>query len=176
MHGQGKDARPPEADRQEGSGGPGVPGASNPDLEPDCLRASLDDESLTPGQRKRIAVFQSVEAPICARIEEMCGEGGIEVTDVAVLVVAPEARGIFFEGDAEPGVSVVLGHRRMVRDFLCAALPPLPDAPEDPYGDLGEEAPPRCVRVLVVDEEALTVLSYGTFVTVSVDPNRQAVA
>jgi hypothetical protein len=95
---------------------------------------------------------------------------------VAVLVIAPEARGIFFDGDREPGVSVVIGHRRLVRDLLAAALPPAPGAPADPYADLAEEAPPRCVRVLVIDDESLTVLSYGTFVTVAVDPNRRAVA
>jgi hypothetical protein len=155
MHDQGKDVRP---------------------QAPDDLRASLDDAALTPGQRKRIAVLQSVEAPVCARIEEMCGQGGLEVTDVAALMIAPESRGIFFEGDVEPGVSVIFGHRRLVRDFLAAALPPAPDAPADPYADLAEPAPARCVRVLVIDDESLTVLSYGTFVTVSIDPNRRAVA
>jgi hypothetical protein len=106
----------------------------------------------------------------------MCGEGGIEVIDVAVLVIAPEARGIFFEDDVASGVSVVIGHRDRIRDFLGAALPPAPDAPSDPYADLAEAAPPRCVRVLVIDDESLTVLSYGTFVTVRVDPHNRAVA
>src|SRR5262249_52016916 len=75
------------------------------------LRAWLDDADLTPGQRKRLSVFQSVEAPVCARIEEVCGSGGVEVTDVAVLVIAKEARRLFFDDDSRLGVSVVIGHR-----------------------------------------------------------------
>lgn len=140
------------------------------------LRAWLDDAALTSGQRKRLSVFQSVEGPVCARIEEMCGAGGLEVTDVAVLVIAPEARGLFFEEADEPGVSVVIGHRSRVRAFLEASLPPARDAPSDPYGDLLEVAPDRCVRVMVVDDESLTVMSYGTFITVRVDPANRAVA
>jgi len=141
------------------------------------LRDWLDDASLTPGQKKRLEVFQSVESPVCARIEEVCGAGGVEITDVAVLVIAPQARGLFFDEDeAGDGVSVVIGHRSRVRAFLNATLPPAPDAPSDPYADLLEAAPPRCVRVMVVDDESLTVLSYGTFVTVRVDPGRRAVA
>jgi hypothetical protein len=140
------------------------------------LRAWLDDEALTPGQKKRLSLFQSVEMPVCARIEEVCGAGGMEVTDVAVLVIAPEARGLFFDDVEGVGVSVIIGHRSRLRAFLVAALPPAPGAPADPYADLLEEAPPRCVRVLVIDDESLTVLSYGTFVTVLVDPARRAVA
>ena len=143
---------------------------------PGSLLASLDDATLTPGQRKRLAVFHSVEGPVCARIEEMCGEGGIEVTDVAVLVIAPEARCLFFEDDAGAGVSVVIGHRSRLRAFLETMLPPAPEAPEDPYSDLLSPAPDRCVRVLVVDDQSLTVLSYGTFVMVNMGPGKRAVA
>jgi hypothetical protein len=141
------------------------------------LRAWLDDASLTPGQKKRLSIFHSVESPVCARIEEVCGAGGVEVTDVAVLVIAPAARALFFdEEETGDGVSVVIGHRSRVRAFLNATLPPAETAPSDPYADLLEAAPPRCVRVMVIDDESLTVLSYGTFVTVRVDPGRRAVA
>lgn len=140
------------------------------------LREGLDDEDLTAGQKKRIAIFQSVEGPVCARIEEICGRGAVEVTDVAVLVIAPEARGFFFEEGAGDAVSVVIGHRDRLYAFLNATLPPAPEAPADPYGDLLAPAPSRCVRVLVVDAESLTVMSYGTFVTVSMSPGKQAVA
>ena len=140
------------------------------------LRAWLDDPELSAGQKKRLSIFQSVEGPVCARIEEVCGSGGVEVMDVAVLVIAPEAHHIFFEEVETPGVSVVIGHRSRVHAFLDAALPPSPDAPSDPDADLLEEAPPRCVRVMVIDDESLTVMSYGTFVTVRVDPGKRAVA
>jgi hypothetical protein len=140
------------------------------------LRAWLDDAALTPGQKKRLSIFQSVENPVCARIEELCGSGEVEVVDVAVLVIAPEARDLFFEEGMAEGVSVVIGHRDRIRAFLNAALPPAPDAPADPYLDLLEAAPEHCVRVLVIDDESLTVMSYGTFVTVRVDPGNQAVA
>jgi hypothetical protein len=140
------------------------------------LQAWLEGEALTPGQRKRLSLFRRVEAPVCARVEEVCGPGGIEVTDVAVLVIAPEARELFFEEAAGWGVTVVIGHRSRLHAFLKAVLPPTPDAPADPYADLLQAAPPRCVRVLVVDDESLTVLSYGTFVTVVIDPSGQAVA
>jgi len=137
----------------------------------------LDDASLTPGQKKRLSIFQSVESPVCARIEEVCGSGGVEVTDVAVLVIAPQARPLFFdEEELGSGVSVVIGHRSRVRAFLNATLPPAATAPSDPYADLLEAAPDRCVRVMVIDDESLTVLSYGTFVTVRLDPDRRAVA
>ncbi len=140
------------------------------------LRAWLDDAALTPGQKKRLAVFGSVEGPVCARIEEICGKGGVDVVDVAVLVIAPEARRLFFDDDLEPGVSVVIGHRSRLYAFLNAALPPAEDAPGDPYADLLEAAPTRCVRVMVVDDDSLTVMSYGTFVTVRVGPGKRAVA
>jgi hypothetical protein len=32
------------------------------------------------------------------------------------------------------------------------------------------------VRVLIVDEESITLLSYGAFITVRLDPARRAVA
>jgi len=144
--------------------------------EPDGLRASLDDASLTPGQRKRISIFQSVENEVCARIEEACASGAMDVTDVAVLVIAPEAHGLFFDEQVEEGVSVILGHRERLHGFLESALPPSPDAPANPYADLLEPAPECCVRVMVIDDESLTVMSYGTFVTVRVDPGDEAVA
>lgn len=141
------------------------------------LRAGLEDAALTPGQRKRLSIFQSVEAVVCSRIEEICGGGGLDVTDVAALVIAPAARGLFFDEDeGETGVSVVIGHRNRVRAFLQSSLPASPDAPSDPYADLLEPAPPRCVRVMVIDDQSLTVMSYGTFVTVEVDLGKQAVA
>ena len=140
------------------------------------LAACLDDATLTPGQRKRLSIFQSVESLVCARIEELCADGGVEVSDVAVLMIAPEAHGLFFEETEAPGISVLIGHRGRILAFLDAALPPANDAPSDPYEDLRKPAPPRCVRVLVIDHESLTVLSYGTFVTVRLDPDRRAVA
>jgi hypothetical protein len=141
----------------------------------DGLCRGLDDVSLTDGQRRRLAVFQSVESVVCDRIEQICGSSGISVTDLAVLVIAKEAHGLFF-ADGEEGVSVVIGHRERISSFLCAALPPSPDAPSDPYADLHQSAPPRCVRVLVIDDESLTVMSYGTFITVEMDPRKRAVA
>jgi len=67
---------------------------------------------------------------------------------------------------------VILGHRDKLHAFLHAMLPPVEDAPFDPYADLLEPATARCVRVLIVDHESLTVMSYGTFVTVSMDASR----
>ncbi len=136
----------------------------------------LDDPALTPGQQRRIAIFQSVEALVCARIEDLCGAAEIDLQDVAVLVIAPEARSLFFGDDAGEGVSVVVGHRSRLHDFLRAALPVAEDAPVDPYGDLSDPAPPRCVRLMVVDDQSLTVMSYGTFITVRIAPGKQAVA
>jgi hypothetical protein len=138
----------------------------------------LDDPALTAGQRKRVAIFQSVEGPVCARIEEMCCTGEVDVTDVAVLVIAPEARDLFFdpEEDEGDGAAIVIGHRSRLHAFLTATLPPSAEAPGDPYADLLEAAPPRCVRVMVVDDESLTVMSYGTFITVRVAPGKQAAA
>jgi hypothetical protein len=96
------------------------------------------------------------------------------VTDVAVLVVAPSAHDLFFPGIVEAkGTSVVLGHRLKLHAFLCAMLP---GAAVDPYADLLEPTPPCCVRVLIVDDESLTVMSYGSFVTIRDDPANRAVA
>jgi len=144
--------------------------------EPGGLGAWLDDAALTPGQKKRLSLFQRVESQVCARIEELCGAGDLEVIDVAVLVIAPEARELFFDAELGEGVTVVIGPRSQVHAFLYAALPPVANAPADPYADLLEAAPARCVRVMVIDGESLTVMSYGTFVTVRVDPGHQAVA
>jgi hypothetical protein len=113
---------------------------------------------------------------VCARIEEVSGSGEVAVIDVAVLVIAPEAHDLFFDGEVEKGTSVVMGHRERLYAFLTSALPPPQEAGVDPYADLLEPAPARCVRVLVIDDESLTVMSYGTFVTVEMDPKRSAVA
>lgn len=133
------------------------------------LSAFLSDASLSEGQRRRVALFRSVEGGVCARVEQMCVTNGIEVTDVAVLVVDISAHDLFFQGEEAEGTCVVLGHRDQIRDFLRSVLPPAEDAPFDPYEDLESPAPARCVRVLIVDHESLTVMSYGTFVTVRLD-------
>ncbi|UQA63856.1 hypothetical protein E8A73_031920 [Polyangium aurulentum] len=142
-----------------------------PDADvPASLAAFLDDPSLTEGQRRRLSLFRTVENGICSRIEQMCVTSGLEVTDVAVLVVDASAQGLFFQGDdTVNGTCVVLGHRERLYAFLTSVLPPAEDAPFDPYEDLREPAPARCVRVLIVDHESLTVMSYGTFVTVRLD-------
>ncbi|MFT3764896.1 MAG: hypothetical protein QM820_05170 [Minicystis sp.] len=140
------------------------------------IAAHLDDPSLTPGQRRRIKLFADVEATVCARIEELCVAGGLEVIDTAALVVAPTANDLVFGDDMGKGTSVLLGHRLRLYEFLEAALPKAPDAPFDPYADLLVPSPARCVRVLVLDHESLTVMSYGTFVTVRMDADRRAQA
>jgi hypothetical protein len=129
----------------------------------------LEAASLTDGQRRRIQLLKNVEPGVCARIEQICTSTTIEVTDVAVLVVAAEAHAIVFS-DQEPcvGTSVVVGHREKVREFLNAVLPPGETVAIDPYEDLLSPAPHQCVRVLIIDAESLTVLSYGTFVTVRI--------
>lgn len=146
------------------------------------LEAYLQEPGLPEGQRRRLRLFQAVESGVCSRIERFCTENGLEVTDLAVLLVAPEAHPLF-EGTLEvgdggsagarraglPPISVILGHRERLRAFLCAVLPKAEDAAFDPYGDLLEPAPARCVRVLIVDDESLTVMSYGTFVTLRMD-------
>ncbi len=139
----------------------GAPAPERGDIE-----AFLQSEDLTEGQRRRLRVLQAVEQAVTARVEEMCSTTTVEVTDVAVLVVAPEARALVFDGAVEPGISVVVGERNKLHAFLTDVLPPAPDAAVDPYADLLSAAPPLCVRVLVLDEESLTVLSYGTFLTV----------
>jgi hypothetical protein len=134
------------------------------------IEAFIASTSLTEGQQRRLRVLQSVEAAVTAKVEELCSTTPTDVTDVAVLVVAPEARSLLFEeDDVELGTSVVVGERDKLYEFLSAVLPPGPDAPVDPYGDLLVAAPALCVRVLVLDRESLTVLSYGTFLTVRLD-------
>lgn len=140
------------------------------------LATWLDDPSLTEGQKRRLGVFHSVERTVSARIEHLCQGGDLEVMDVAVLVVAPAAQEIFFSGELGPGTSVILGHRLRIHAFLTQMLPAADDAPFDPYADLLEPAPVRCVRVLVIDDESVTVMSYGTFVTVRIGGNRSAAA
>jgi hypothetical protein len=132
-------------------------------------RVDADGEPLTEGQRRRIALFKNLESGICSRVEQLCVTSSVEVTDVAVLVVSPEAYPLVFDAAESPGASVVLGHRERLYAFLRSALPPAEDAPFDPYADLLEPAPSQCVRVLVVDDESLTIMSYGTFLTVRVD-------
>jgi hypothetical protein len=141
---------------------------------PSGIASDLDDPSLTPGQKRRVRLFAQVEATVTERIEELCVSGGLEVTDVAVLVVAPSAHELVFGEQICAGTSVLLGHRDHIYEFLSAALPKAEDAPFDPYADLRDPAPPECVRVLVLDHESLTVLSYGTFVTVQVPSSKRA--
>src|SRR5690242_9885270 len=126
------------------------------------LDAYLNDESLTEGQKRRLGLFKSVESGVCARVESLCETSGVDVIDVAILVIAPSAHDIFFGDDVERGTNVVLGHRDKLYAFLNMTLPATPEAPFDPYADLLEPAPDRCVRVLVIDDESLTVMSYGT--------------
>lgn len=138
--------------------------------------ADLGDRSLTTGQQRRLDIFKSVEGSVSLRIESFCEETGAEVVDVAVLIIAPAAHGVFFGGAKERGTAVILGDRARLHAFLEEVLPPVPGAPFDPYVDLLEAAPPRCVRVLIIDDESLTVLSYGSFITVDLDPGPMALA
>jgi hypothetical protein len=140
------------------------------------LDAYIESGPLSDGQKNRLRTFQTVESGVCERVEEICERTGIDVIDVAVLVIAPGAQRMFFGEDAEPGTNVVLGHRDRLYSFLNAVLPPTPEAPFDPYVDLLSPSPARCVRVLIIDDESLTVMSYGTFVTVRIDPANKAVA
>jgi hypothetical protein len=136
-------------------------------LEGEDLATCIErDTSLTDGQRRRLRVFQGVEDGVCSRVESICAESDIQVTDVGVLVISSEARAIFFGPGGEAGTHVILGHRSQIHTFLHTVLPPADGAPFDPYIDLLEPAPACCVRVLIVDDESLTVLSYGSFVTV----------
>jgi hypothetical protein len=132
----------------------------------ESFEALLTEGSLTDGQRRRLGLFRTVESGVCTRVEQLCVTSGVEVTDVAVLVVAAEAHDLLFTADEPSGTCVLIGHRDKVYAYLRSVLPPADDAPFDPYEDLLEPAPPRCVRVLIVDRESLTVMSYGTFVTV----------
>jgi hypothetical protein len=140
------------------------------------LSAQLDDPALSAGQRRRVRLFAEVESTVTARMGELWEAGGLEVVDTAALVVGPTAIDLLF-GDA-PGhaTRVLLGHRRRIYDFLSSALPKAEHAPFDPYVDLLDPAPPRCVRVLVLDHETLTVLCYGTFVTVAMDDPKRGLA
>lgn len=140
------------------------------------LEAHLDDQALTSGQQRRLGVFKGVESGVSTRIETFCEETGAEVSDVAVLIIAPTAHGIFFGATEEQGTAVILGDRVRLHAFLETVLPPVPGAPFDPYADLLESAPPRCVRVLIIDDESLTVLSYGSFITVDLNPVPMAMA
>jgi hypothetical protein len=144
------------------------------DEEPRDLQGNLDEAALTPGQRRRLGIFQGVESGVSARIEAFCEETGVEVVDVAVLIIAPAAQGVFFGPLEERGTAVILGDRLRLHAFLESVLPPVPGAPFDPYADLLEPAPARCVRVLIIDDESLTVLSYGSFITVELDPREMA--
>jgi hypothetical protein len=136
----------------------------------------LDSAALTSGQRQRLAIFQLVENGVSARIETFCEETGAEVVDVGVLIIAPAANGVFFGPAMEEGTAVILGDRLRLHAFLEEVLPPAPGAPFDPYADLLEPAPLRCVRILIIDDESLTVLSYGSFITVELDPRAMASA
>ena len=138
------------------------------------LEAYLDGHELTAGQRRRLALFQAVENGVAARIEALCEKTNLPVVDVAVLIVAPEAHGAFFGAEPEPGTAVILGERTRIYRFLDIVLPAAAGTPFDPYVDLLESAPPQCVRVVIIDDQSLTVLSYGSFVTVELDPKRMA--
>lgn len=143
---------------------------------PTSITESLDDPSLTEGQRRRIRLFAEVEEIVAARVEQLCGEGGLDVRDVAALIVDPAANELVFGGDLGGGPTALIGHRLRVYAILDAALPRTPDAPFDPYADLLTPAPDRCVRVLVLDRASLTVMCYGTFVTVDVDRGKRGAA
>lgn len=140
------------------------------------FEAQLETAALTSGQRRRLGIFQLVENGVSARIETFCEETGAEVVDVGVLIIAPAANGVFFGPSTEQGTAVILGDRQRLHAFLEEVLPPVEGAPFDPYADLLEPAPLRCVRVLIIDDESLTVLSYGSFITVALDPRAMASA
>jgi len=136
----------------------------------------LDAEALTSGQRHRLAIFRLVENGVSERIETFCEETGAEVVDVGVLIIAPTSTGVFFEPTMEQGTAVILGDRQRLHAFLEEVLPPAPGAPFDPYMDLLKPAPLHCVRILIIDDESLTVLSYGSFITVELDLRSMASA
>ncbi|WP_245678491.1 hypothetical protein [Chondromyces crocatus] len=147
------------------------------------MRCNLDrylrEPGISEGQRRRLQLFQTVESGVCAKVERFCTEHGIEVTDLAVLLVAPEAHLLFRNALlAQPGsgrrpstpqASLILGHRSQLHSFLRRALPPNESDAADPYMDLMTPAPARCVRILIIDDDSLTIMSYGTFVTVSMN-------
>jgi hypothetical protein len=153
--------------------GPAGPGGTMRDdgghtaLGASGLGACIDhDPNLTESQRRRLRVFLGVEDGVVSRVESLCLQHDIEVTDLGVLVISADAREVFFGPGGEDSTNVILGHRRQIHGFLHAVLPPGPNAAADPYLDLLEPAPAFCVRVLIVDAESVTVLSYGSFVTV----------
>jgi len=140
------------------------------------LEAELDGVPLTDGQIRRIRLLASVDAEVCDRIGQVCVDSAVDVTDVAVVVVAPGARRFVFDtsdtGDDRSTTSessIVAGTRQDIYAFLLAVLPPTQDSAGDPYADLLEPAPPGCARAIVADETSLTILSYGSFVVVKLD-------
>lgn len=140
------------------------------------LDAYLNDAALTEGQRRRLALFRVVEGGVCERIEALCEQSGIEVTDVAVLVIGPAAPEALWGIGGDGVINVVLGDRTRVYGLLRSLLPPPRGTALDPYGDLLARSPDGCVRVLIIDGDSLTVMSYGTFITVRLDPATMAVA
>lgn len=144
--------------------------------DPTNVDVFLDDPSLTAGQKHRLSLFHRIESVVCSRVEEMCATGDVDVTDIAVLVVDPSANVLLFGDDQPRGTTILLGHRGEVRAFLNSVLPAADDAPFDPYDDLLAPAPSQSVRVLIMDDHSLTVMSYGTFVTLNVDPDQMAQA
>lgn len=149
--------------------------AMRDDTKDELDRAALE-ASLGDGQKRRLALFRAVEIGVCTRIEALCERTGLAVTDVAVLVIGPTAPEVFFKTGEDRVINVVMGHRIRMYALLSRLLPQADDAPADPYRDLLEPSPEQCVRVLIVDEQSITVLSYGSFVTVRIDPARRAVA
>ncbi len=138
------------------------------------LEAYIKEPGLTEGQRRRLRLFQTVEEAVSRRVERLCTSSEIEVTDAAILVVSPgRAPGVVPDRRAGQrggaGASVIVDHRARLHEFLHAVLPPTDEAPFDPYVDLLAPSPPQCVRVLIVDEDSLTVLNYGAFVVVNLD-------
>ncbi|MBK9264020.1 MAG: hypothetical protein IPM54_29985 [Polyangiaceae bacterium] len=139
--------------------------------DPASMDVFLDNPSLSDGQRRRLSLFRNLEGVVCARVEEMCATGDIDVTDVAVLVVDASAHDLLFRQGEPCGTTILVGHRCEVRSFLNSMLPAAEDAPFDPYDDLMEPSPLQSIRVLILDDHSLTVMSYGTFVTVHMDPD-----
>jgi hypothetical protein len=140
------------------------------DEDPPTLEVFLDNPALSEGQKHRLALFRSIEAVVCSRVEEMCATGDIDVTDIAVLIVDSSAHDLLFQ-DQPRGTTILVGHRFEVRSFLNSMLPAAEDAPFDPYDDLLEPSPMQSIRVLIMDDHSLTVMTYGTFVTVQMDPD-----
>ncbi|WP_231511865.1 hypothetical protein [Chondromyces apiculatus] len=156
------------------------------------MRSNLDrylqEPGVSEGQRSRLRLFQSMETNVCTKVERFCTDNGVEVTDLAVLIVAPEAHVLFQDAlktnpgrvagrggegsvhlSALPSASVILGHRTRLHAFLRAALPTDDAEVQDPYRDLLVPSPMRCVRILIIDSDSITIMSYGTFVTVQMD-------